>query len=431
MAVLRFGLGGIGAPPLQPFEREMIEDRLVVLTQPQPTDPVVAARLRIPVGSGDDPAGKFGLAHVTAQMVLRGSRARTREAFEDAADEFGASIGISAGREHTEVAITCLAEDLPASLELASEALLNPVFDPEQLEVTRREAIAAVKQAEDNTMSVADQTARELLFPADHPLQHRSTGSITDLKSLTVDDLVSFHRDILITTGLTAAIVGGFESSARIAELLGRRLPGIGSSRQKRARQPVDAPTESRRYAVTLAGKEQTDIAMMFPVMGVGEEGFHDFDVADTIMGQYGMMGRIGDSVRQRQGLAYYAYSNTSPHLGQSIWHSRAGVDPDNVDRAIESIIEVINEVATDGLTGAELDGARRLMTGRLALAMQTNAGIAQMLLTIEEFELGLDYVDRYPAMLDAVTLDSARAAIAQWLLTDRFAIGVAGPPHD
>jgi zinc protease len=429
IAALRFGLAGPGAPALQPFEREAIDDRLVVLTQPQPNDPVVAARIRLPVGSGDDPVGKFGLAHVTAQMVLRGSRARTREALEDAADELGASIGISAGREHTEVAITCLAEDLPASLELAGEALLNPVFDPEQLEVTRREAIAAVKQAEDNTMSVADQTARELLFPEDHPLRHRSTGSIPDLQSLTVDDLAVFHRDVLVATGLTAAIVGGFADTATMVELLGKHLSGVGSDRPKRQRQSVDVPAEGRRKSVTLAGKEQADVALMFPVMGVGEDGFYDFDVADTIMGQYGMMGRIGDSVRQRQGLAYYAYSNTSPHLGQSIWHSRAGVDPANVDRAIESIIEVINDVASQGLTAAELDGARRLMTGRLALAMQTNAGIAQMLLTIEELELGLDYVDRYPALLEAVTLDSARAAIADWLAPNRFVIGVAGPP--
>jgi zinc protease len=132
--------------------------------------------------------------------------------------------------------------------------------------------------------------------------------------------------------------------------------------------------------------------------------------------------------VRQRQGLAYYAYSNTSPHLGQSIWHARAGVDPTNVDRAIDSIIAVIRDIAENGLTAAELDGARRLMTGRLALAMQTNAGIAQMLLTIEELELGLDYVERYPSLLETITLDSARAAIAGWLKPDRFVVGVAGP---
>jgi zinc protease len=246
---------------------------------------------------------------------------------------------------------------------------------------------------------------------------------------LTVDDLVSFHRDVIMTTGLTAAVVGGFESTAWLSELLGQHLSSIASSRQERERQPVSVPTEGQRQAVTLAGKEQTDIALMFPVMGVGQDGFHDFDVADTIMGQYGMMGRIGDSVRQRQGLAYYAFSGTSPHLGQSIWYSRAGVDPTNVDRAIESIIDVISKVASDGLTIEELDGARRLMTGRLALAMQTNAGIAQMLLTIDELELGFDYVDRYPALLDAVTLDSARVAIEKWLAPERFVIGVAGPP--
>lgn len=428
MAALRFGLGGAGAPALEPFERESVEERLVVLSQPQPHDPVVAARLQLPVGSGDDPGGKFGLAHVTAQMILRGSQARTREALEDAADELGASIGISAGREHTEIAITCLADDLPACLELAAEALLQPTFNREQLEITRREAIAAVKQAEDNTMAVADQAARELLFGDDHPLRHRATGTIADLNSLTVEDLATFHRDIMVASGLTAAVVGGFEDTRTMVVLITEHLGEIRADRERPGRRSVDPPGESMRRDETVAGKEQADVAIMFPVVGVGDDGFYDFDVADTIMGQYGMMGRIGDSVRQRQGLAYYAYSSTSPHLGQSIWHSRAGVDPSNVDRAIASIIAVVNEVASDGLTADEVDGARQLMTGRLALEMQTNAGIAQMLLTIEEFGLGLDYVERYPAILANVTRDSAREALGKWLKPSQFVIAVAGP---
>jgi zinc protease len=103
-------------------------------------------------------------------------------------------------------------------------------------------------------------------------------------------------------------------------------------------------------------------------------------------------------------------------------------VDPANVDRAIESVLEVLREAEEDGLTADELDGTRQLMTGRLALTMQTNAGIASLLMTINEFDLGLDYVERYPSILAGVTLESAREALARAIDPGRLQIAVAGP---
>ncbi len=181
LAALRFGLGGVGAPPIQPFERVTPVEKVTILTQPQPADPVVAARIRLKIGSADDPSDLHGLAHVTSQLLVRGTSKRTRDAFEEACDDLGASIGISSGREFTEVAITCLADDLEACLDLVGDALQNPIFDEDQLELTRREAGAILAQAADNTMSVADQAVRELLFPDGHPLRHRAVGDAAGL----------------------------------------------------------------------------------------------------------------------------------------------------------------------------------------------------------------------------------------------------------
>jgi zinc protease len=427
-AALRFGLGGVGAPALQPFGRETLPSGITLLTQPQPLDPVVSVRIRIETGSADDPADRHGLAHVTAQMLLRGTGKRSREAFEDACDDLGASIGVSAGREHTEFAITCLAEDLPACLGLVADALENPIFDLQQLELTRREAEAAIKQAEDNTMSVADQAVRELIYPDSHPLRHRSVGDRNGLKAIGRDDLAAFHRDHLANAPLVAAAVGGFASTGDLAQMIAR---AFGDRRRTSVERPsfdTSIPGGTERTAVVVPGKEQTDIAMAIPVAGVSSGDYYDLDVANIVLGQFGMMGRIGDSVRQKQGLAYYAFCTINPRKTQSLWFVRAGVDPANVDRAIESVLEVLREAEEDGLTADELDGTRQLMTGRLALTMQTNAGIASLLMTINEFDLGLDYVERYPSILAGVTLESAREALARAIDPGRLQIAVAGP---
>jgi zinc protease len=429
VAALRFGLGGIGAPALQPFEREELDSGIVLLTQPQPKDPVVAARVRIEAGSVDDAPNRHGLAHVTAQMLLRGSEARSREAFEDACDELGASIGVSSGREHMEFTITCLAEDLPACLDLVGEALGHPVFDERQLELTRRETIAGIRQAEDNTMQVADQSVRELLYAPGHPLRHRSLGDVEDLAEITQGDLLEFHARQILPRRIVAAVVGGFRSTAELSEVTNRSLGERERSTAKRSALFVEPPERFGRMNAIVPGKEQADIALAFPVRGADQDGYYDLDVADNILGSFGTMGRIGESVREKQGLAYYAYSEISPRRSQSLWHSRAGVDPANVDRTIESILSVLRQAIESGITAEELDGTRQLMTGRLALTMQTNAGIAALLQTIEELNLGMDYVERYPSLLGAVTLDSVRAALAATLDPDRLQIAVAGPP--
>jgi zinc protease len=427
-AALRFGLGGAGAPGLQPFEQDVLPSGITVLTQPQPQDPVVSARIRVEAGSADDPVNRHGLAHVTAQMMLRGTAARTREAFEDAADDLGASIGVGSGREHTEFTITCLAQDLGVCLDLVADALQNPVFDEQELELTRREAQASIRQAEDNTMSVADQAVRELIYPDGHPLRHRSVGDRDGLKAITRDDLVTFHRDHLANASLVAAVVGGFPSTDDLAGAITSVFGGSARAESQPRSFSVPAPDAQKRTAVIIQGKEQSDVALAIPVPGTSSDSYYDFDVANVILGQYGMMGRIGESVRQKQGLAYYAFCAISPRKEQSLWFVRAGVDPVNVERAIESIQGVIRDTESSGFTEEELEGTRQLMTGRLALTMQTNAGIASLLQTIHEFDLGLDYVERYPNILAAVTLDSTRAALAGAIDPARLQVAVAGP---
>ena len=150
--------------------------------------------------------------------------------------------------------------------------------------------------------------------------------------------------------------------------------------------------------------------------------------MADAVLGEFGMMGRIGDKVRQQQGLAYYAYCNTSPRQDRSVWSARAGVDPANIELAIDSIRSVVSDAIANGFSEDEVSGTIRLLTGRLALGMETNAGIASILLQIEEFGLGLDYVERYPGLIGAVTPEMARDAIAAYLDPGQFRVAIARP---
>lgn len=152
--------------------------------------------------------------------------------------------------------------------------------------------------------------------------------------------------------------------------------------------------------------------------------------MANLILGRLGLMGRLGASVRDAQGLAYYVFSVLEPGRHGSLWVSRAGIDPSNVDRALASVVAEVRRLRDEPVTGEELDDAKSYMTGILPLALEANDGVAATLLNIEYYDLGLDYLDRYPGIINALSRDDLLAAVRSHLDPQRLAIGVAGPPH-
>jgi zinc protease len=144
--------------------------------------------------------------------------------------------------------------------------------------------------------------------------------------------------------------------------------------------------------------------------------------------GQYGIGGRLGDNIRERQGMAYYVYSAFDANIVEGPLFVRAGVNPGNVERAIAAIDDEIRRMAADGMTDVELADCKQYLIGSIPRLLETNAAIAIFLLTAEFFGLGLDHDLRLPGLLDAVTLDDVRAAARSSLDPDRAAVVVAGP---
>jgi len=148
----------------------------------------------------------------------------------------------------------------------------------------------------------------------------------------------------------------------------------------------------------------------------------------NNVLGQYALGGRLGDSIRERQGMAYYVFSAFEPNVGQGPLVIRAGVNPANVDRAIASIDDEVRRMAADGLTPDELTASKRYLTGSMPRMLETNAGIATFLLTCEQFGLGMDHDVQLPGLLNAVTLAQANEVAQRFLVPERATIAIAGP---
>ncbi len=146
------------------------------------------------------------------------------------------------------------------------------------------------------------------------------------------------------------------------------------------------------------------------------------------ILGEFGLGGRLADNIRERQGMAYYAFSALDASVGEGQLVVRAGVDPNNVPRTIDAIDTEVLALATDGPSAIELDESQDALIGSIPRMLETNEGIADFLQTAEFFGLGLDYDRRLPELLRAVTLDDVARAARELLDVNRAAIAIAGP---
>jgi zinc protease len=189
---------------------------------------------------------------------------------------------------------------------------------------------------------------------------------------------------------------------------------------------PVDREREER--VIPMMNKAQTDIAYGFTTIPRSDPRFYAYTLMNNALGQYGIGGRLGDSIRERQGMAYYVYSAFDANVVEGPLIVRAGVNPANVERAISSIDEEMRRMAAEGLTPRELADCKEFLIGSIPRLLETNSAIATFLQTAEFFGLGLDHDLRLPSLLGSVTLEEANAAARQSLDVQRASVVIAGP---
>ncbi|GIW03939.1 MAG: proteinase [Thermomicrobiales bacterium] len=414
------------------FERFVLPGGITVLGQAHPDDPVVSVRWRVDAGAARDPGHLPGLAAFTARMLPRGTGRLTFEQFNETTDRLGATFAIDPGRSWIEVAIRCLREDLPTLLDLLAGTLRDPTFPTDEMEKVRAELIAAVREQDNDTRAVADRALRQLLYPEGHPFRHRVIGEEAALAAITRDDLIEFHRAFYGPKVSTVAIVGGVPAADAAAQLIAQRFDAWVSDAAPAPPAPVPPlPTGQPRASETIPAKSQTDLAIGTITIERLHPDYYALDMANLILGRLGLMGRLGANVRDRQGLAYYAFSAIEPGRTSSVWLARAGVDPRNTERALSAIIEEVARLRDDGVTDEELADGKSFLTGSLPIALETNDGLATTLLNIEHYGLGLDYLERYPEIIQALTRDDVQRAATAHLDPSRLAVGIAGPPFE
>lgn len=407
--------------------RRELPNGIVVLFRPNLSSLSVVVTGYLSAGAIFEPDDKLGLAGFTALSLMRGTTLHDFQQIYDGLESNGASLGIDGGTHSIGFYGHALTEDLDLLIGTLAETLRQPVFPAEQVERLRNQLLTGLAIRAQDTTEAASLVFDELVYDG-HPYSRPEDGYPETIRSIKREDLIAFHEKHFGPGGMVISIVGGV-GVERVLESVTRFLGDWENSNQ-----PIqpDLPflkplSETISRQVNIPGKSEADIIMGVAGPPRRSPDFLGASLGNNILGQFGMFGRIGESVREKSGLAYHASSSLSGGIGPGPWLVIAGVDPKNIENVIALIRQEIARFVSEPVTSEELTDSQANYIGRLPLSLESNAGVASALLNLERYTLGLDYYQRYPDLIRAITPAEILEIAQRYLHPDRLAIATAG----
>lgn len=410
--------------------RAELENGAVLLVLENHATPTVSVRGSLRAGSYFEPRNKPGLARLTADMLERGTKRRSKLEIAGALEGVGAELEFSADTFAVQISGRSLAEDLPLLLETLAEQLREPSFPPEELEKLKQQTLAAIQEQQSSTSYRAYERFTQSVFDHSNPFRRPSGDELTkSVRSITVEDVRNFYEARYGGRSLILSVVGDMRAEdveRQFAEAFGA-FEGPESVEIEVA--DPEPQSDARRETVLVKEKANVDVLIgsAAPLRRSAKD-FYAATLANSALGESTLSSRLGLQVRDKEGLTYGIGSRfRAPTLAAGPWYISVSVNPQNVERAITSALAVLRDYVARGIRPDELADEKSSAIGSFKVALSTNAGLAHALWNAEFYGLGDDYVDRYAQLVQSVTPAEADAALRKYFRPDHLTVVIAG----
>jgi zinc protease len=378
-------------------------------------------------GALDEPRDRLGLAGFAADCLTRGTLHHSYEHIFETTESMGANLGVSGGMFTTGFFIKSLSEDLSAMLDLLGEVIRFPTFPEAEVEKERAEWLTSLQERTNSTRAMCGLAFAELCYPETHPYHFSTDGYPDTARTITLDDVREFHGRFYAPAGMVFTVTGAV-TAERARDLIAARFGDWSAERPEREPLP-DAPkiAGTPRRHVSMPGKSQSNLALGFPGPSQFDPDWLPGAMMNSILGQFGMYGRLGESVRKEEGLVYYIGSRFEGGLGPGSWNLYAGTNPSTVDRVVEISLGEMRRIRERKVKHTELDDNQAYFIGVMPLQMETNEGIAGQILNMVRYKRGLDWLLTYPDRVRAITTADVQRLAQRWLDPENYVLATAG----
>jgi zinc protease len=392
----------------------------------EPTVPLIAMDFAFRGGSSQDPADKPGLANMVAGLIDEGSGDLDSQAFHSRAESKAIEIGFSATRDLFSGSLRTLVENKDEAFDLMRSALNAPRFDAADVERIKGETYAILRRQTTSPDELASKSWWDTAF-AGHPYAHSMRGTLDSVASIAADDLRGYAKNVFARDTLKVGIVGNIDAAtaAALVDKVFAGLPAHASLRDVPFAQPKGLGS------VVHVNLDVPQSVVMFGGAGIPRKD-PDFMAAflvNHILGGAAMSSRLYKEVREKRGLAYSIFSTLVPLDSAALFMASTATRTEAAGQTLDLVSHEIRRLAEQGPTAEELAKAKSFQTGSFPLRFDTSTKIASQLVLMQVEDLGIDYIDRRNALVEAVTLADVER-VAKRLLDGGMLVAMVGRPQ-
>ena len=388
--------------------------------------PVVDVTVIVKSGTAADPAGKYGLANLTAAMLDEGAGGRNALDLADAVEFLGASLTTGSSFDYSTVHLHSLVSKLDAALPLVADVAMRPTFPEAELERLRKERLASILQTRDDPSALASLAFARLLFGRDHRFGTASIGTEASNQAMTPADIRSFYASHYQPQNATLLVVGDVTPDGVIPQL--EKAFGAWKNGAATARTPLPAvaqPPARQLYLIDKPGAAQSQIRMGLVGVARNTPDYFVINVMNTMLGG-SFSSRLMQNLREEHGYAYGANSTFSMRAAPGPFIASAGVQS---DKTVESLQEFFKEI--DGMKAPvpapELLRVRNLEALSFPGSFETTSNMAERLTELVVYGLPDSFFTEYVPKIQAVAASDLERAAKQYLQSDKFVVVVVG----
>lgn len=406
-------------------KRIVLKNGMILLLSEKHELPVVTVSMAIRAGSIVEPPDKPGLASITASLLTQGTKRRSANQISREIDFIGGSLAVSGGDDFAGANLRVLKKDLKTGLDLLADVLMSPAFDQKEIDRKVKESLASIQRQKEDPETIAGEAFTKTVFGA-HPYGRTSDDVAAYLPRLVRKDIEEFYAWRYGPNNCIVAVVGDVKEKEILA-LLNERFRGWKAAETKDPSHAAPPPIAA--LTVKKMDKNITQANIAAGQVGISRENpdFYAVVVMNYILGGGGFSSRLMDNIRDNRGLAYDVHSSFAAQREPGAFRVWTQTKNESANEAIAEIFKELKRIRTEPVSDKELADAKAYLTGSFPLKMDTSAKIAGMLTSIEIYNLGLDYPQKYPALINAVTKEDILRVAKKYIEPDRMAVVVLG----
>lgn len=410
------------------FERQTLANGIHLIVAPVSKLPVISMMAIIDAGAICDPAGREGLAQLTARALIEGTRTLDGPELTQRLEGIGGSVDPSADWDYVAASTTVMSARAPAALALLAEILMVPSFPAREIERLRNERHSELLQQRAEPRGLADEMFSRFLYGPGSRYAEPEGGNERSIQAITRDDIVTFHRDRYRPGGTTLIITGDISLDTALRMVEGNFGSWTGPANGVPVIHDRAASTTRRVYVVGKDDAPQSEVRVGHVGMPRSHPDYFRVVIMNAILGGL-FSSRINLNLREVHAYTYGAYSHYDWRRGAGPFVVSTAVRSDVTDGAIREVLREIERMREAEPTAEELSLATSYLDGVFPIRYETTSAIAGALASLVVYDLPDDYFDRYRENIRSVTSADVLAAARQHLHPEQLQFAVVGDP--